>query len=464
MPHVDLWDLKPPGTYAVYGMAIAALGETTQAIRWIDLLLFPMIAFPLYWMGQRLHHPYTGLVAVAGFGLFYFTESFWTLSQSDGIVLLPMSLAAAFALKTQDNTHTPHWSFLCGAAAGITIWFKYPFALFAVGLVIDHLMTHRGKGRQLVYDGLAFAGGSAIVLLGGLLYLHQHGAAAALVESAIETSEYAQQGYGSGFDTVIWRQALRDRWLHWGLLAVLVVNPALLRMLACAPLRLVGIWFTSALGILLVQAKGYDYHWLPLLPPALLLAAYNITKLVEQAGQPRFQRLLVGGVIAVLLCGQLIHIGKSTIPYLSGQQSLLEYYDTFRGGEYVAGESQRVAAYLKERTTPGEALFIYGFRPEIYYLTGLQPATRFISQFPLVASWYPAGWKQENVDRLWGVLPPYVLVLRGDYMPWMTGRDADSNSLLQEDVELNNWLIYNYEKDTEIGSFLIWKRKTTPGI
>ena len=78
-----------------------------------------------------------------------------------------------------------------------------------------------------------------------------------------------------------------------------------------------------------------------------------------------------------------------------------------------------------------------------------------------MADWYPADWRQENVDVLWAALPPYVAVLQTDYMPWVTGSHEDSNTLLQEYEELNDWLIYNYERDVQIGNFFFWRRKAT---
>ncbi|MEL6269662.1 MAG: hypothetical protein AAFR22_07610, partial [Chloroflexota bacterium] len=138
-----------------------------------------------------------------------------------------------------------------------------------------------------------------------------------------------------------------------------------------------------------------------------------------------------------------------------------EYHAHFIGGEFVADESLHVSQYLREHTTPNDTLYIWGFRPEIYYMSDLRPASRFIFQFPLVAEWYPPEWQQQNVDTLWASLPPYVVVVQGDFMPWVTGVDADSNTLLQSYTELNNWLIFNYERDTQIGNFLIWRRKAS---
>ena len=45
-------------------------------------------------------------------------------------------------------------------------------------------------------------------------------------------------------------------------------------------------------------------------------------------------------------------------------------------------------------------------------------------------------------------------------MPWVTGSNDDLNTLLQAYQELNDWLIYNYELDTQIGNFFLWRHKS----
>lgn len=161
------------------------------------------------------------------------------------------------------------------------------------------------------------------------------------------------------------------------------------------------------------------------------------------------------GLLAVMAAG----IWPGAWGYLTGQEDRAAYEQRFQAGEFVAAESLRAAQFLRERAAPGDSLFIWGFRPEVYYLSGLNPASRFIFHFPLVADWYPAAWREETVAGLWAAMPPYALVLEADYMPWVTGRDEDSHTLLQDYTELNNWLMFNYERETQIGSFLIWRRK-----
>jgi hypothetical protein len=147
-------------------------------------------------------------------------------------------------------------------------------------------------------------------------------------------------------------------------------------------------------------------------------------------------------------------------PYLTGREDQIAYYERFQANDLKPAESLTMVEFLRKRVAPGDTLFVWGFRPEVYYLAELRPATRFIAHFPLVSPWYPAQWRQEAVETLWAAMPLYVLVLEADYMPWVTGRSEDSHELLVEYTGLSDWLAFNYERETQIGDFLVWRRKS----
>jgi len=305
------------------------------------------------------------------------------------------------------------------------------------------------------------------------------GALAAWWESAVVTSGYTAQGYDWDVFRADMARYWGFRWAQWHILWVLaalglshLMWEALQKRRSQAnPLvtdsrkwTIIVTWLTMTAIAMLIQAKGYDYHWLPMLPALTLLGAVAVNQLSRFIrSEERLPQWTATLSVSLLYAIALLYLYGQTwgtaLPYLTHQISPSTYHTQFQGDQFVAGESVALAAYLRERVPPGEALFVWGFRPELYYLTETRPATRFIFQFPLVADWYPTEWQQQTVDRLWGALPPYVVVARGDFMPWVTGRDADSNMLLQEYTELNNWLIFNYEQEAEVGSFLVWKRK-----
>jgi 4-amino-4-deoxy-L-arabinose transferase-like glycosyltransferase len=519
IPYVDLWNPKPPAVFYIYALAIRLFGQTAEALRVIDLLMVPPIAAMLYWLGKRLASRAVGLWAALLFPVFYFTESFWTLTQNDGIVLLPMVAAMACAFKAADGGRRALlWALAAGALCAWVLWFKYPFMMFVavVGVVClwrpsPPTPLPQGEGGQTIsgiwrhwksdttgrdvrtsktehvqsagYNApfsprsegegagvraanvLAFVVGGLIVGVGGILHMASIGALEALIQSAIVTSNYTALGFNVQDLVSALGVYIPYRWAQWGILFVLALLWLPLRWLLrdreCGRWAIVWLWLLAAVGIMLMQAKAYDYHWLPMLPPLVLLGADTLERalgrLARRFGGGAPLRAAAGVVLAGIL---VLSIWPRSLPYLTGQQDVVTYYSRFQAGEFIASESLVVADYLRERVAPGDSLFIWGFRPEVYYLSDLNPAIRFIFQFPLVGTWYPPEWKQEAVDILWAALPPYVLVLQVDYMPWVTGREEDSNQLLQEYTELNNWLMANYSPETQIGNFLLWRRNS----
>ncbi len=116
-PYVELWNPKPPAVFYTYALAMAVFGHTTMALRAIDLLMVPVICAALYWLGKRIANANVGLWAALIFPTFYFSESFWTLTQNDGIAILPMVLAMVAMFKAGDAADAKRgalWAFLCG--------------------------------------------------------------------------------------------------------------------------------------------------------------------------------------------------------------------------------------------------------------------------------------------------------------------------------------------------------------
>jgi hypothetical protein len=537
IPYVDLWNPKPPAVFYVYAAAMAVFGQTAPALRAIDLIIAPFILAAVCWLGTRSHSRRVGLWAALLLGVFYFSESFWTLTQNDGISLLPMTLALLCVFKAADGGRRSWlWTLGAGLLCGWVVWFKYPFVLFGGAAVLSYvLLRWETVPRVRWSDVLAFGIGFAVVIGGGIGILMMLGAWNALVESATATSQYTALGFNWTDFSEAMRTALGFRWAQWGLLWLLAapgiaialspiiqkrlvkragLNPTPSpspnsgrgekRMFALPPPLNSGeggegqpevasasggggqsyrsaqlvllLWLETGILIMLVQAKGYDYHWLPMLPPLALLGGVGIEWILDKTFEPpgrqarqegkdrvSWRSLRPGGSIMIafgLFAILAVSIWSRALPYLIGQEDQIAYYHHFQAGEFVADESQLMANFLRERVAPGDSLYIWGFRPEVYYLSRLNPPTRFIFQFPLVADWYPEAWRAENVEILWAALPPYVLILQVDYMPWVTGSHEDSNTLLQSYDELNDWLIYNYERETQIGNFWVWRRKS----
>jgi len=470
LPYISMWDIKPPPIYYLYAGAITLFGSSVSAVRALDLLLIPVAMLALCAYGRQLERRGLGVLAALFLGVFALSDSFENLTQSDSLAMVPMVGAALTTLlagtKPQGSRGALVYSLLTGLLCGVLLWFKQYYVFIVAAFALSHLWTRlREKPMLPVREMLAFSLGG--LLTGGslLVIFASQGILAEMLIIAQGTAAYNALGYDRDEFLFGMGNGLYSRWLRWSPLLILAAV-GLVGWLArrgwrdglLAGWRLALLWFVGGLAFLLVQAKGFDTHWLPLLPPLCLFAAAAISPTRERV------RSLTGAQVIVGLGALAILIGNTWVPYWPyaiGQQSQVAYYEHFVAGDLRAAESLQVVSYLQRDLAPGSSLYIFGFRPEVAFMGGWRPATRFQAQFPLVAPWFPAGWRDETVTTLWAALPPVVLIVQNDYMPWVTGQDADSHVLLQDLTELNNWLMANYTRETQIGNFFIWRRNST---
>ncbi len=489
-PYLDVWDIKTPGIYYVYAATLAVVGPSMGGLHILDLLICAVVGLTLYWLGRRMAGRRVGILACTGFTAYYFTESFWSLAQNDGVALISMSLAVVATIKAGDGGRgARRWAALAGVLAVIIVWFKYPFVLFDGMLVVAYLLRvlsvptsdRAAQRRNLRSGAAAFVGGAALASVISLGLLAAGGLLDALIENLYIAAAYnASAGEMPNlFNTLFQGEGALSRFRSWKEPLALLLAWGLLRWRVPRVRQtepgwwLVWLWLLAAIGLLVIQVKGYPYHWLPILPPLILLAADAFDRLALGLWRLlRGWRVLPGvlnrrrwlwaatGLALVFMLAMLWRIlWLPNLAYFTGHKSYAEFLHGHGAIGFDPAESVAVADYLQAHASEGETLFIYGFRPEVYMLSKLRPANRFIVNHYLIADWYPQEWRRENVDALWLTMPAYVLVLQGDFTPWATGREADSHMLLQDDVDLNNWLMYNYDRVDEIGAFIIWERK-----
>jgi len=477
LPYIDMWDVKPPAIYYLYATTFTFFGATSPAVHALDLIFIPLTLIPLYGLTRRLAGADAARWAMLLLPVFYFTETFASLSQSDSLVLLPLTWAVWATVRAGESprgtSRAVWWAALSGGLFALTLWFKHYFITVALVVALEHglwrLGQIRGKTRLTLAgvlpwcEGIAFTLGGVAVALPILLYFMQNGVWSEMLSISQGVSGYSGQSFASVKALIDqFGHYLAFRWLHWGVLLILVGVSVLARFKPDGRLRLMGLWILGGLTFVFIQGKGFDTHWLLLLPPLVMLGAAGLDALIGRLARINIRLARVGILAATLLLS--VMLAKDTWvrawPYFSGQVGARVYARQFQAGDIKADETLKMVQWLQARYPAGETIYIWGFRPEIAFMAGLTPATRFQMHFPLVGNHYPDGWKQENVDTLWQVLPPVVIVVRADYMPWVTGLDDDSNTILANDYQaLRDWLIYNYDRGEELGNFLIWTRK-----
>jgi hypothetical protein len=122
------------------------------------------------------------------------------------------------------------------------------------------------------------------------------------------------------------------------------------------------LWLAIGAVGAIAGLRFFPRYYLAVLPPLMLLAAHGLARYPRRAPW-----------IALLLLIPAVRFAPT-------------YVEAARGGwrdTAMDADSRAVAAILKEQAHPGDTLFVWGYRPEIYVYSGLRAATRFLDSQPL---------------------------------------------------------------------------------
>jgi hypothetical protein len=171
-----------------------------------------------------------------------------------------------------------------------------------------------------------------------------------------------------------------------------------------------GVWVFAIVLCQLFLRIASDHYFLQFLPPLSLLGGLVIGRslLIYLPGWRR-----VGVTLAMLVGLTLFAVAKNPIMH-----SFHIVRDRLAGDTWAGDTPRRVTADLKPLLKPGDAIYVVGFQPAIYYLTGAMIPTRFA--FTGMPSFLQPGrdgcpWIEPAVEmrRILDNLPRFIVVERG---------------------------------------------------
>jgi hypothetical protein len=484
MPYADAWDVKTPGIFLVFRVALGLFGRVMWGVRVLELLFLAGTALALWRLGSRLDTGrWSGLLAAATFILFLgHNLDYWHTAQAESFLMLPLVLGLDQAVKALlEGRRRPALiaAALSGLCLGTVFVFKFPNVL-PVAAVLPLLTMRRNTTAppRLALVALFAAGGLAAPLLTAAWFA-LGGALGHLWETLfVFAPRYA--GITASGGLVLHGLKVFAGFFMPGQGLILPKWLCLAGLLFClmkgrGPARLVPpLWFALSLLVIWVQGKFFLYHYLPLYLPVALLAGVAADRVAlvvggRVKGDESARRTTVALVAAGLLmlpvlldAGHLHRHRKATLaaaPVTAVGKDLSIYRD---GTDFSLAADLEVAKYLRHVTGPDETVFIWGYETLVHFLADRRPACRFITHQPLASRWQMPGWREEAMAALRQAPPARILVLRRDSMPAVTGSTRDSAGLLAEFPELEQFIAAHYDLETEIEDFIIHRRKEAP--
>ena len=402
-------NMKLPGTYAAYALAMALFGETIAGIHLGLLVVNAGAIVLLFLLGRRLFGSPCGVAACATYALMSAGLGVMgTQAHATHFVVLPAMGGALLLLRHKQSGRlaTLWWAGLCFGMAFLAKQHGIFFALFG-GLWL--IGTHWRRWRMLPARLLVFGAGVALPFAVTCLLLWWAGV---FGRFWFWTFRYAsryvtESSFSDGLD------AFQDT-----AIPIVRQNP--------------GLWILAAAGLVLAWRRKSDrtsaafatgllfFSFLAMCPGLLFRDHYFVLVLpaVALLAGAAVRGRLWYGLFAAALCLSLF-VQRDFLFRMTPLDVCHELYS-----DSPFPEAIRVADYIRAHSTPRDRIAVLGSEPEIYFYAHRHSATTYIYTYGLMEPQpYALQMQNDMIREIETAQPEYVVHEVSDGL-WL--REPDS--------------------------------------
>lgn len=465
LPYRDAWDQKPPAIHYTYA-AIRAVSTQPGVAAGADLLMAVVTAGLLLAVGTTLAGAGAGQAAALLF-LFLSDPGFQRLAgvsvRAQCETFIAAAVTAAFLLVV--HRRPAAWkTAMAGVLLGAAISFKYNAAAYGGALIVALWVL-----RRLSWRAAALIAGGTLVVPGLLLGVF-------VMNGAVQDLYQATIGYNllySG-ETYVGPLHFARYLLTFPVQHARVDGLWLLGGAGCAVLlagavwgrdRLIGpAWVAAAcLTIAINGSRGLPQYFVQALPALALAAGWAGSVLWTRR---RLVNIAAMAVLAVAvwrvnefsnLAGNLAHDSG----YLAGRstrEAYLARYGDRDQRKYSALALAELADFIRARTAPGDAVYIFGFAGGAYVQAGRESASRFFWSRPVIVNFNAPqpGYGVEGLRADLERRPPALVALQvRDWAPDV----ENSAAFFMSTPTLADWLRAGYDPVAGPAGFETWARR-----
>ena len=510
---------KPPLLPLLYAGLFKIFGPHILVIRIATIVYSVLIAVVLYRFARYLYGHREGLLASIAFVLFsttYFTGHFQGLN-TDFLMVLPYTLGAFHAARLTDKARPKAPSallvgFWTGIAFNVNPKGVVNFAFLFLLVALAKLHSSREKredypnlnGHRLnipLVFGLALSG-FLISTLPILVYLL---ATKSLTSYWVFFWQWGSRyAVANPFPTVVWT-ALTSTVGYFALNATLLIGLILVLLragqddpgrqsegdqrkngLAIRPDWIVLLFFAISYIGLSIGGRFYGHYFFLTLPSLCLAVSAALVPLLwrnESAAQsfsPRYRKPVLA-LIAVALVVTVVRYHTLTVQLaadaVKGRRSDSTsqwLHERLNADEKLAADfiTQEVEAGPdKQESEPGNwmdagTVFVWGYRPEIYFWSRLRPASRYLSSQPLTGVAADRSFFTESTQVL--IDSPATVAARAELVTELLASKprfiVDELGFYNAALAIKNFpelseVLTEYRNVGQVGTFILYRKK-----
>jgi hypothetical protein len=212
-------------------------------------------------------------------------------------------------------------------------------------------------------------------------------------------------------------------------------------------------WIISSLFSLIVQWKFYHYHFLVIIPPISIGAVLFVSVFLNAIKENR--KKIVLGIFGIILAGFIVYAAKpykdnyaTLFSFLSGKQTLREVYiknGTTTDSVFMISKTFNAVDYVNQHTEHKDNIYVWGYDPLVYYLSGRECVSRFVYNMPLLWKGENKQFREEFMNELNKKAPKLIVIAQRDPVLTISGYDEDSKQALNRFPEFNDFIKSKYD-------------------
>ncbi len=349
----DIWFDKPPVVAWFHAVVLRAAGYNLYGLRMIGAVYILVVSLAGYALARRLWDE--AAARWAAFFLAFFT-GFYVHSAAlplaaDLLLVLPHLATFYFLAAGQP------W--LAGLAAGFGFHANLK-ALFVLAAAAGWILLE-GERRRLapLLGGFALATGAvlaAVAATGGWSGYRE------------QVWRWGAQYAGASFSDQPWALGLRRTANYFGFHAALVIGAAAFFWRKDGRRRAIALWLAVSFIAVLAGLRFFPRYYFQILPPLAIAAGVGWSALAR--------RRVALAALAVALVIPAVRFGRVNLWLAMGRP--FAWRDVA-----IDADSRRAAAVVTRFTDPKDRVFVWGFRPEIYFYSRRLGASRYLECQPL---------------------------------------------------------------------------------